>query len=130
MPQAGAEYIVLGRQLVPDASARLRRAHRRSNEVSFHIAEILNGSQRMSATRERNRQPPCCIQRCGAGSDPDAIIRGGRRLDHAEGNIEAHCGRLPSRKPRGAKGSAATDRLDQQEAAARFIAATEAREDA
>jgi L-lactate dehydrogenase complex protein LldF len=55
--------------------------------------------------------------------DPDAIIRGGRRLDHAEGTSKP-LRPAPEPQPRGAK-VRGNRPIDQQEAAARFIAATE-----
>ncbi|MEA2732941.1 MAG: L-lactate dehydrogenase complex protein LldF, partial [Acetobacteraceae bacterium] len=58
-----------------------------------------------------------------AGGDPDAIIRDGRRLDHAEGTSKPMRA-SPEPQPRGAKVHGNRP-IDQQEAAARFIAATE-----
>ena len=58
-----------------------------------------------------------------AADDPDAIYRGERRLDHAEGMSKPLRAR-PEPQPRGAKVDG--DRpIDQAEAAARFIAAPE-----
>jgi L-lactate dehydrogenase complex protein LldF len=58
-----------------------------------------------------------------AQDDPDAIVRSGRRLDHAEGSSKPLRPRL-EKQPRGAK--IWGDRpIDQAEAAARFIAAPE-----
>jgi L-lactate dehydrogenase complex protein LldF len=54
--------------------------------------------------------------------DPDAIIRDGRRLDHAEGTSKP-LRSAPEPQPRGAK-VRGNRPIDQQEAAARFIAAT------
>jgi L-lactate dehydrogenase complex protein LldF len=58
-----------------------------------------------------------------AEGDPDAIIRDGRRLDHAEGASKPLRTR-PEPQPRGAK-IHGNRPIDQQEAAARFIAAPE-----
>jgi L-lactate dehydrogenase complex protein LldF len=58
-----------------------------------------------------------------AEGDPDAIIRDGCRLDHAEGTSKPLQAR-PEPQPRGAK-VRGNRPIDQQEAAARFIAATE-----
>ena len=58
-----------------------------------------------------------------AGDDPHAIIRDGRRLDHAEGASQPLRVR-PEPQPRGAK-IHGNRPVDQQEAAARFIAAPE-----
>jgi L-lactate dehydrogenase complex protein LldF len=58
-----------------------------------------------------------------AESDPDAIIRSGRRLDHAEGASKP-LRSLPEPQPRGAK-IHGNRPIDQAEAAARFIAAPE-----
>jgi L-lactate dehydrogenase complex protein LldF len=58
-----------------------------------------------------------------AEGDPDAIIRDGRRLDHAEGTSKP-LRPAPEPQPRGAK-VRGNRPIDQQEAAARFIAATE-----
>ncbi len=58
-----------------------------------------------------------------AGGDPDAILRGDRRLDHAGGSsgpLRAE----PEKQPRGAK-IHGNRPVDQAEAAARFIAAPE-----
>jgi L-lactate dehydrogenase complex protein LldF len=55
--------------------------------------------------------------------DPDTIIRDGRRLDHAEGTSKPLRAR-PEPQPRGAKVHGNRP-IDQQEAAARFIAASE-----
>jgi L-lactate dehydrogenase complex protein LldF len=58
-----------------------------------------------------------------AEHDPNAIMREGRRLDHAEGTSKPMRAR-PEPQPRGAK--VRGDRpIDQKEAAGRFIAATE-----
>jgi L-lactate dehydrogenase complex protein LldF len=56
-----------------------------------------------------------------ADSDPDAIIRSGQRLDHAEGASKPLKSR-PEEQPRGAKIHGGRP-VDQAEAAARFIAA-------
>src|ERR1700720_1013864 len=58
-----------------------------------------------------------------AGDDPDAIYRDGHRLDHAEAASKALQSR-PEPQPRGAK-IHGNRPVDQQEAAARFIAAPE-----
>ena len=58
-----------------------------------------------------------------AEHDPDAIIRDGRRLDHAEGASKPLRAR-PEPQPRGAKVHGNRP-IDQAEAAARFIAAPE-----
>src|SRR5258708_752650 len=121
-PCAGRRRIHrLGRQLVPDASAGLRRAHRRSDEVHSHRRD-LERSQRMSTTSERIEGAmlhPELLAEC----DPDAIICDGRRLDHAEGTSKP-LRPAPEPQPRGAK-VRGNRPIDQQEAAARFIAATE-----
>src|SRR3981189_886328 len=121
-PCAGRRRIHrLRRQLVSDASAGLRRAHRRSDEVHSHRRNP-EWSQRMSTTREQIGSAMLHSE-LRAEVDPDAIIRGGRRLDHAEGTSKP-LRSAPEPQPRGAK--VRGDRpIDQQEAAARFIAATE-----
>jgi L-lactate dehydrogenase complex protein LldF len=58
-----------------------------------------------------------------AREDPDAIVRDGRRLDHAEGTSKAMRPR-PEPQPRGAKIHGSRP-IDQAEAAERFIAAPE-----
>src|SRR6202140_3531593 len=58
-----------------------------------------------------------------ADGDPDAILRNGQRLDHAEGASRPLQSR-PERQPRGAK-IHGNRPVDQAEAAARFIAAPE-----
>ena len=58
-----------------------------------------------------------------AAGDPDAIIRDGRRLDHAEGTSKP-LRRPPEPQPRGAR-THGNRPVDQAEAAARFIAATD-----
>jgi L-lactate dehydrogenase complex protein LldF len=58
-----------------------------------------------------------------AAEDPDAIVRNGRRLDHAEGSSRPLKSR-PEPQPRGAKIHGSRP-VDQAEAAARFIAAPE-----
>src|ERR1700676_1760154 len=58
-----------------------------------------------------------------AEGDPDAIIRDGRRLDHAEGTSKP-LRPAPEPQPRGAK-MRGNRPIDQQEAANRFIAASE-----
>jgi L-lactate dehydrogenase complex protein LldF len=58
-----------------------------------------------------------------AHNDPDAIIRGGHRLDHAEGASKPLRAK-PEKQPRGAKVHGNRP-IDQAEAAARFIAALE-----
>src|ERR1700730_15394125 len=121
-PCAGRRRIHrFGRQLVSDGSAGLRRAHRRSDEVHSHRRDP-ERSQRMSTIREQIDSamlPP----ELRAKGDPDAIIRDGRRLDHAEGTSKP-LRPAPEPQPRGAK-VRGNPPIDQQEAAARFIAATE-----
>ena len=56
-------------------------------------------------------------------NDPDAIVRGGRRLDHAEGTSKPLRSQ-PETQPRGAN-VRGNRPVDQAEAAARFIAAPE-----
>ena len=78
----------------------------------------------MSITRERLATPaPCCIPSCGPSTIATAIIRDGRRLDHAEGASKPLRSR-PEPQPRGAKVHGNRP-IDQAEAAARFIAAPE-----
>ena len=76
----------------------------------------------MSTTRERidsaMLHPELRVE-----CDPDAIIHDGRRLDHAEGTSKP-LRPAPEPQPRGAK-VRGNRPIDQQEAAARFIAATE-----
>src|SRR5712671_555704 len=121
-PCAGRRRIHrLGRQLVPDASAGLRRAHRRSDEVHSHRPD-LERSQRMSTTSERIDSAMLHPELLGE-RDPDAILRDGRRLDHAEGTSKP-LRPAPEPQPRGAKVHGNRP-IDQQEAASRFIAATE-----
>src|SRR5258705_108580 len=106
----------LGRQLLPDAPARLLRAHRGANQVHPYRPDP-EWSQRMSA-------PPAMLHpELLARDDPHAIIRDGRRLDHAEGASKPLRTR-PEPQPRGAK-IHGNQPIDQQEAAARFIAAPE-----
>src|ERR1700704_653623 len=111
----------VGRQLVSDASAGLRRAHRRSDEVHSHRPDF-ERSKRMSTTSERidsaMLHPDLLAER-----DPDARLRAARRLDHAEGTSKP-LRPAPEPQPRGAKVHGNRP-IDQQEAAARFIAATE-----
>src|ERR1700720_555914 len=121
-PCAGRRRIHrFGRQLVSDASAGLRRAHRRSAEVHSHRRDP-ERSQRMSTIRERI-DSAMLHPELRAEGDPDAIIRDGRRLDHAEGASKPLRTR-PEPQPRGAK-IHGNRPIDQQEAAARFIAAPE-----
>src|SRR3977135_4498040 len=121
-PCAGRRRIHrLGRQLVPDASARLRRAHRRSNEVHSHRRDP-ERSQRMSTTRQRTDNAMLHPE-MRAGADPDAIIRGAPPREHARATAKP-LRPAPEPQPRGAK-VRGNRPIDQQEAAARFIAATE-----
>jgi L-lactate dehydrogenase complex protein LldF len=76
----------------------------------------------MSTTRERTGSAMLHPE-LRAEADPDAIIRGGRRLDHAEGTSKP-LRPAPEAQPRGAK-VRGNRPIDQQEAAARFITATE-----
>ena len=74
----------------------------------------------MSAKGERTDDGAMLHPELRAGHDPDAIMRDGHRLDHAEGTskpIRSH----PEPQPRGAK-VRGNRPIDQQEAAARFIA--------
>src|ERR1700720_2573492 len=110
----------LGGHLVPDASAGMRRAHRRPDQVHPHRPDP-ERSQRMS---DALRPPPAMLHpELRAVNDPDAILRDGRRLDHAEGASKPLRSR-PEPQPRGAKGPGSRP-IDQVEAAARFIAAPE-----
>src|SRR6266576_2624612 len=106
----------LGRQLLPDAPARLLRAHRGADQVHPYRPDP-EWSQRMST-------PPAMLHpELLARDDPHAIIRDGHRLDHAEGASQPLRAR-PEPQPRGAK-IHGNRPIDQQEAAARFIAAPE-----
>src|ERR1700719_3425440 len=106
----------IGRHLVPDAPARLRRAHRRADKVHSHRADP-EWSQRMST-------PPAMMHpELLAQDDADGIVREGRRLDHAEAASKPLRSR-PEPQPRGAKVHGNRP-VDQAEAAARFIAAPE-----
>ena len=76
----------------------------------------------MSIARERaDDQGAMLHPELQAEHDPDAIIRDGRRLDHAEGTSRPLRAR-PEPQPRGAK-ARGNRPIDQAEAAARFIAA-------
>jgi hypothetical protein len=84
-PCAGRRRIHrLGRQLVSDASAGLRRAHRRSDEVHSHRPDP-ERSQRMSTTRERI-DSAMLHPELRAERDPDAIIRGVKRISLTSSN--------------------------------------------
>src|SRR6266403_787824 len=121
-PRAGRRRIRrLGRQLVSDASAGLRRAHRRSNEVHSHRRNP-EWSQRMTTTPERI-DSAMLHSELRVERDPDAIIRDGHRLDHAEGTSKP-LRPAPEPQPRGAK-VRGNRPIDQQEAAGRFIGAPE-----
>src|ERR1700754_2437750 len=76
----------------------------------------------MSTIRERVDSAMLHVELRAEG-DPDAIIRGGRRLDHAEGTSKP-LRPAPEPRRRGAK-VRGNRPIDQAEAAARFIAATE-----
>ena len=78
----------------------------------------------MSTARERTDDDGALLHpELRAEHDPDAIIRDGRRLDHAEGASKPLRAR-PEPQPRGAKVHGNRP-IDQAEAAARFIAAPE-----
>ena len=78
----------------------------------------------MSPAREKNGDDGAMLHpELRAGDDLDAIIRDGRRLDHAEGASKPLRAR-PEPQPRGAKVHGNRP-IDQAEAAARFIAAPE-----
>jgi L-lactate dehydrogenase complex protein LldF len=68
-------------------------------------------------------EPPMLHPELRAHDDPDAIVRSGHRLDHAEGTSKPLKPR-PEPQPRGAKVHGNRP-IDQAEAAARFIAAPE-----
>src|SRR5258708_3200310 len=123
-PRAGRRRVHrLGRQLVPDASAGLRRAHRRPDEVHPHRPDP-ERSQRMTIARERTDNDGAMLHPdLRAEDDPDAIIRDGRRLDHAEGTSKPLRAR-PEPQPRGAKVHGNRP-INQAEAAARFIPSPE-----
>src|SRR6266581_7206292 len=106
----------LRRYIVPDASARLRRAHRRADQVHPYRPDP-EWSQRMN-TAAAMLHPELL-----ADGDTHAIVRDGQRLDHAEGASKPLQSR-PEPQPRGAKVHGNRP-IDQQEAAARFIAAPE-----
>ena len=79
----------------------------------------------MSTAREQTDDDGAMLHpELRAEDDPDAIIRDGRRLDHAEGGVEAAAVAAPEPQPRGAKVHGNRP-IDQAEAAARFIAAPE-----
>ena len=78
----------------------------------------------MSTAREKSGDDGAMLHpELRAEHDPDAIIRDGRRLDHAEGASKP-LRPAPEPQPRGAKVHGNRP-IDQQEAAARFIAASE-----
>ena len=77
----------------------------------------------MSAPQEPS-QAPILHPELKASDDPDAIVRGGRRLDHAEGTSKPLRPQPREKQPRGAK-IHGNRPIDQAEAAARFIAAPE-----
>jgi L-lactate dehydrogenase complex protein LldF len=78
----------------------------------------------MSTARKRTDDDRAMLHpELRAEHDPDAIIRDGRRLDHAEGTSKPLRTR-PEKQPRGAKVHGNRP-IDQQEAAARFIASPE-----
>jgi L-lactate dehydrogenase complex protein LldF len=77
----------------------------------------------MSATREQIGDSAMLHPELRDNADPDAIRRGGVRLDHAEGTSKPLRTR-PEPQPRGAKVHDNRP-IDQQEAAARFIASSE-----
>src|SRR5271157_5412644 len=107
---------------MPHAPARLRRADRRADQIHPHRPD-LEWSQRMSAP-QRPSEAPIIHPELKAQDDPDAIVRGGRRLDHAEGTSKPLRTQPPEKQPRGAK-IHGNRPIDQAEAAARFIAAPE-----
>src|SRR5271166_6208638 len=106
----------VSRHLVPDASARLRRAHRRADQIHPYRPD-LEWSERMST-------PPVMLHpELLAADDTHAIVRDDRRLDHAEAASKPLRSR-PEPQPRGAKIHGSRP-VDQAEAAARFIAGPE-----
>ena len=79
----------------------------------------------MSTAREKTSNDGAMLHpELRAENDPDAIIRDGRRLDHAEGRSKALRPQPPEPQPRGAR-VRGNRPIDQAEAAARFIAAPE-----
>src|SRR5215467_1878536 len=104
------------RHLLPDAPTRLRRAHRRPDQVHPYRPDP-QWSQCMS---ERH---PMLYPELLAPFDPEAILRDGRRLDHGAGTSKPLRAK-PEPQPRGAK-IHGNRPIDQAEAAARFIAAPE-----
>src|ERR1700732_3607499 len=106
----------IGRHFLPDASAGLRRAPRRADQVHPYRSDP-ERSQRMSP-------PPAMLHpELLAEDDMHAIYRDGHRLDHAEAASKPLRSR-PEPQPRGAKVHGNRP-VDQAEAAARFIAAPE-----
>src|SRR6516165_12499979 len=76
----------IGRQLLPYASERLRRAHRRPPEVHPYRPDP-EWSQRMSTEPKIAQSEPGMLHpELLAEEDRDAIYRGGKRLDNAEGS--------------------------------------------
>ena len=76
----------------------------------------------MSAVQESS-EAPMLHPELKAPNDPDAIVRSGRRLDHAEGTSRPLRAQ-PEQQPRGAK-VRGNRPIDQAEAAGRFIDAHE-----
>ena len=121
--QAGAEYIVSA-----DSSCLMHQqgcAERIGVPMKFiHIAADPERSQRMSTARENRSDGAMLHPELRAENDPDAIVRDGRRLDHAEGASKPLRPQPPEPQPRGAR-VRGNRPIDQAEAAARFIAAPE-----
>src|SRR5271166_4928229 len=101
----------LGRQLLHDAPAGLRRAHRLADQIHPHRPD--------PEWSERMNTPPDMLH----PDDAHAIYRDGHRLDHAEAASKPLRAQ-PEPQPRGAKVHGNRP-IDQAEAAARFIAAPE-----
>ena len=99
-PRAGRRRIHrVGRHVVPDASARLRRTHRRADEVHPHRPD-LERSPRMST--HRGDGAARLHRELRAEDDHDAIVRDGRRLDHAKAASKP-LRVAPEPQPRGAR---------------------------
>src|SRR5262249_12348820 len=113
----------LGRLLLPHAPERLRRAHRRADQVHPYRANP-QWSQRMSVDSERTRNAAAMLHpELLADADEAATTRDGLRLDHAGGNSRPLHSQ-PEKQPRGAKVHGSRP-VDQAEAAERFLAAPE-----
>src|SRR3984957_5984479 len=117
----------LGRFLLHDAPERLRRADRCADQIPAHRSHLERSHPRRQQANTASRTAPrqdMIHPDLLSDIEEGALDPHGRRLTHAEGTSRAMRSKVREPQPRGARIHGSRP-VDQSEAAARFISATE-----